>query len=188
MADNVNNQWPMRSYFMIAILSVMSIAACGKKDDGGGVAQVPAPAVTYVVQNGACVQSGTTAVVAQNLCAGQAGTYTSTAIGCVRTGTNIIVSPLLCAQQNGIPGQYPFPGAVPPPGYVPGIGIGIGAGVGVSVGIGVGIGIGVGVGAGDLTCRGSFYQPDLGRWGICDGTNCHGLWMVNPSGVQVYCP
>ncbi len=173
------------SYLFIAMLSLVTLVACGKKDEPG-VAVVPVPAVTYVMQNGSCVQTGTTTVVAQTLCPASNTGYYSNGTQCLQTGTNIVVGPAPCPQQigfqPGFSGQYPpgFPGQYPP-GYTPGMGGNIGFQIGGNLSFHIGGAVG-----GDLTCRGWFYQPGMG-WGICNGYNCHGMVMYNQNG-PVYCP
>lgn len=37
-------------------------------------------------------------------------------------------------------------------------------------------------------CLGTYFDPRVGVWGTCNGTNCRGMYMYNTSGQMVWCP
>jgi hypothetical protein len=188
----VKKQMAKHTYLLIAMLSLITVVACGKKDEGTAVAVVPAPAVTYVMQNGSCVQSGTTTVVAATLCPSTSTSngFYSNGSSCYQNGTNAYVGPAPCPQQigyqPGFQGQFPpgYTGQVPV-GYTPGVGGSIGIQVGGYFGGTIGFTIGGGYAA-DLQCRGTFYHENQG-WVICNGYNCSGMVLFR-NRIPVFCP
>ena len=154
---------------VVAMVPVMFLVACGKKDEGGSVAVTP---TQYYTANNQCYQQGTSTVVSSSLCTN--GYYQSGNV-CYQNGTNTVVAITLCQNQ----GSYPVGGAYPvgqvPSGYIPGVGGNIGGN------------IGGGYMGGGQYCMGYFFSPMYG-WGICNGTNCHNVMLYNQYGQPVYCP
>ncbi len=160
----------MRGFLVVAaMVPMMMLVACGKKDEGGTIAVTP---TQYYTANNQCYQSGTTTVVSSTYCTNVSGTgYYQSGNVCFQNGTNTVVNMTLC-QNQGVVGGGSYPVGQVPGGYIPGVGGNIGGTIGMG---------------GGQYCMGYFYSPYNG-WGVCNGTNCHNVMLYNQYGQPVYCP